>query len=338
MPPNLTHQSWPSGAPPLVSICCITYNHCRYIARCIEGFLLQQTTFPVEILIHDDASTDGTSDIVRDYEARYPHLIKGVYQTENQYSKGIKPNATFNFSRARGKYIALCDGDDAWVDPSKLETQISFLEGNPDYVVCHHNASKVDSSGHVLQERMLPPQFERDYDNDGLLLGPWLLTLTLCFRNILGSLPPEHAKVVTGDYFLITMLGLHGKAKYQFGIQPAIHTVHADGVWNRLSREAHDYERFRSGLYIHQYLMREADFSKAMHFFKNELMRAASVAFPESNPMSEKVREREHMLLERQEALLALKRSVSYKVGAVITWPLKSLFELLKVLLQKLRS
>lgn len=81
---------------PLVSICCITYNHAPYIRQCLEGFLMQKTTFPFEILIHDDASTDGTADIIREYEARYPHLIKPIYQVENQYSKGIKISFTLN--------------------------------------------------------------------------------------------------------------------------------------------------------------------------------------------------------------------------------------------------
>lgn len=108
---------------PLVSICCITYNHAPYIRQCLEGFLIQKTTFPFEILIHDDASTDGTADIIREYEARYPHLIKPIYQVENQYSKGTKISSTYNYPRAKGKYIALCEGDDYWTDPLKLQNK-----------------------------------------------------------------------------------------------------------------------------------------------------------------------------------------------------------------------
>ena len=95
----------------MASICCITYNHENYIADAIESFLMQKTNFNYEIIIYDDASTDKTADIIREYETKYPGLIKPIYQTENQYSKGVK---TINFSlqRAEGKYIAVCEGDD----------------------------------------------------------------------------------------------------------------------------------------------------------------------------------------------------------------------------------
>lgn len=118
---------------PLVSIGCITYNHEKYIRDAIKGFLMQKTTFPFEILIHDDASTDGTADIIREYEKKYPDKIKPIYQMENQYSKGIPISATYQFPRARGKYIALCEGDDYWTDPYKLQKQVDFLEKNIDY-------------------------------------------------------------------------------------------------------------------------------------------------------------------------------------------------------------
>lgn len=111
---------------PIVSISCITYNHEDYIRDAIEGFLMQKTTFPVEILIHDDASTDKTADIIREYEKKYPHLIKPIYQTENQYSKGIGVSATYQYPRANGNYITLCEGDDYWTDPYMLQKQVVF--------------------------------------------------------------------------------------------------------------------------------------------------------------------------------------------------------------------
>lgn len=121
---------------PQVSICCITYNHEAYIRDCLEGFLMQKTNFAYEILIHDDASTDKTADIIREYEAKYPDIIKPIYQTENQYSKGKKAWMNFLFPKAQGKYIAICEGDDFWVSPDKLQIQFDFMEANPDYSMC----------------------------------------------------------------------------------------------------------------------------------------------------------------------------------------------------------
>ena len=133
---------------PLVSISCITYNHAPFIRECFEGFLMQKTDFEFEILVHDDASNDGTAEIIKEYEQKYPHLFRVIYQTENQYSKGIRGMmARFNFPRARGKYIALCEGDDYWTDPYKLQKQVDFLEGNEDVVVSGHDAYIINEKG-----------------------------------------------------------------------------------------------------------------------------------------------------------------------------------------------
>jgi len=97
---------------PLASISCITFNHVKYIRDALNGFLMQKTNFPIEILIHDDASTDGTEEIIREYEGKYPEIIKPLYEKENQWGKGRRGSAIFNFPRTKGKYIAMCEGDD----------------------------------------------------------------------------------------------------------------------------------------------------------------------------------------------------------------------------------
>lgn len=121
---------------PLVSISCITYNHAPYIRQCLDGFIMQKTNFAYEILIHDDASTDGTIAVIREYEHKYPDVIKPIYEVENQWSKGRVGSIIFNIPRAQGKYIALCEGDDYWIDPFKLQKQVDFLEKNKNYDLC----------------------------------------------------------------------------------------------------------------------------------------------------------------------------------------------------------
>ena len=132
---------------PLVSIACLTYNHEKYIKDAIEGFLSQKTEFDYEILIHDDASTDRTADIIRRYEIKYPNKIYGIYQRENQLSKIIEDGnmlQDYLYPVCKGKYIALCEGDDFWIDPDKLQMQVNYLESHPECAAVCHDAVCID--------------------------------------------------------------------------------------------------------------------------------------------------------------------------------------------------
>ena len=113
---------------PLVSICCLAFNHQDYIKDTLDGFLNQKTNFSFEILIHDDASTDNTPRIIEEYVKNYPEIIKPILQVENQWTKGISPSHTYNWPRVKGKYIAMCEGDDYWTDPHHLQRSVDKLE------------------------------------------------------------------------------------------------------------------------------------------------------------------------------------------------------------------
>ncbi len=142
---------------PSVSICCLTYNHEAFVRDALEGFLMQRVTFPYEILIHDDASTDGTADIIREYAEKYPDKVYPILQKENQYTRGItNASGVFNFPRARGKYIAMCEGDDYWTDPHKLQLQVDYLETHPECTLCFHSARIKTIDGSRCDRRMRP--------------------------------------------------------------------------------------------------------------------------------------------------------------------------------------
>ena len=129
-----------------VSVICNAYNHGKYIRDALNGFVMQKTDFRFEILIHDDASTDNTADIIREFEAEYPDKIKPIYQTENQYSKNVWITDVYQLRRSKGKYIAICEGDDYWTDPDKLQKQYDALEAHPEIDICVHASTLVNAS------------------------------------------------------------------------------------------------------------------------------------------------------------------------------------------------
>jgi glycosyltransferase involved in cell wall biosynthesis len=165
---------------PLVTIRCLAYNHEPYIAQCLDGFINQKTTFKFEAIVHDDASTDKTPEIIREYAKRYPDIIKPIFESENQYSKKDGSIVRIMNQHTRGKYVAFCEGDDYWIDRLKLQKQIDFLESNPDYGLTYTDRLMYDDSkGNYFTEKIKElPQ----YAFDDLLEGNIIPTLTVCIR------------------------------------------------------------------------------------------------------------------------------------------------------------
>lgn len=135
-----------------VSVLCLVYNHEKYLRKCLEGFVNQKTNFKFEVIIHDDASTDNSADIIREYETKYPDIIKPIYQTENQYSKGVKITNTILSPLANGKYVASCEGDDYWCDEYKLQKQYDAMESNPNCHFCVHKVCAIKENGALLNK------------------------------------------------------------------------------------------------------------------------------------------------------------------------------------------
>ena len=129
-----------------VSVICNAFNHGRYIRDALNGFVMQKTDFKFEVLVHDDASTDNTADIIREFEEKYPDIIKPIYQTENQYSKDVWITDVYQVRRSKGKYLALCEGDDYWTDPDKLQKQYDALESHPEIDMCVHASTLVNAT------------------------------------------------------------------------------------------------------------------------------------------------------------------------------------------------
>lgn len=216
---------------PLVTFLCTTYNHEGYIEDALRGFLIQKTKFPFEILVHDDASKDQTALIVRKYQDQYPNIIKSILQAENQYSQGKRVMLSV-VERAAGKYIAICEGDDFWVDPDKIQIQVSYLESNPEYVITYADIQPFDIDGDLELDY---GGAKKDLSSTELQLAACISTATTCFRNIVKN-PPESAVAKYGDRFLWSMLGEYGKGKYLGAIKPIRYRVHSNGVHSMRSK------------------------------------------------------------------------------------------------------
>ena len=222
----------------VVSISCITYNHAPYIRQCLDGFMMQQTDFAYEVLIHDDASTDGTTEIIKEYETKYPDIIKPIYEEENQWVKGRKGSAVFNFPRAKGKYIALCEGDDYWTDPLKLQKQVDILEGNLNYSICCHKYQWLNDSDLNIcvsedNEVILP---DSSFNLDTLLNSRlWIIQpLTVVFRKNMFDLNEYQKYAFAKDVTLFYHLLKKGDAYLMSDIM-GIYRIHDGGAFSNLS-------------------------------------------------------------------------------------------------------
>ena len=218
-------------ADPLVSIICITYNHEPYIRQCLDGFMMQKTNFPFEVLIHDDASTDKTADIIREYEARYPDVIKPIYQTENQYSKGVRIGLTYLYPNAKGKYIAECEGDDYWTDPLKLQKQVDILEKNHESVLCTHRYLEIMDEADRGIYSIGVGEYVKEYDLYALVTGQWYYQpLSVVFlRKALDLTLLEKFKSSV-DVSLLYALLKSGKGLYLNEVM-GVYRRHTTGVW-----------------------------------------------------------------------------------------------------------
>ena len=219
---------------PMVSIRCITYNHEPYIRQCLEGFVMQKTNFKFEAIVHDDASTDHTADIIREYAAKYPDIIKPIYETENQYSKHDGSIRRIMDAACTGKYMACCEGDDYWIDPFKLQKQVDFLEANPEYSVCSGGFQKKKDG--ILGEKIIYHTKKQSGIGFTYNLEDWMnkwytKTLTVMYRaNVLGEYREKYSKYkYARDVHLYYHILKEGKG-YYFSECFGVYNIHAGGV------------------------------------------------------------------------------------------------------------
>lgn len=252
---------------PLVSIVCLTFNHEEYLEQCLESFFLQEVEFQIEILIHDDASTDGTVDIIDRYKEKYPNVIKPILQTENQFSQGKGfVGLGLCFDLAVGKYIAYCEGDDYWIDSLKLKKQVEFLEANKKFHVCTHDTEIRDSIGSkkngVLFSKLLYNIFLKEpkqvYTLQDTFTGNIFHISSIMFRNEEVNFPIWVNRFSACDMVLFMLLAKRGDIYYMKDIM----SVYRSNL-NSVTRTRKEYSSqilfFRMSLNIVRLMNRHFD-------------------------------------------------------------------------------
>lgn len=219
-----------------VSINCITYNHEKFIRQTLEGFVMQKTNFPFIVHISDDASTDRTQEIIREYADEYPDIIKPNFRTKND----PKTHYVATMMLAEGEYYANCEGDDYWVDPFKLQKQVDFLDSHPECSICFHNTVMEwqDDSGQPVE--MLPP-IERHYKNgqildiNDLLKGNFIAACSVMYRWRFNrtdfKIEDQYPNGIDpGDWFMHLFHAQVGKIGFLYDVM-AVYRRHKGGIW-----------------------------------------------------------------------------------------------------------
>lgn len=214
----------------MISVCMITYNQEKYIADAIEGVLMQEATFPFELVIANDASTDNTDSIINDFIKKHPkgNLINYFNHKSNI---GMMPNFIFAIEQGQGKYIAMCDGDDYWTDPHKLQKQVDFLEANEEYSISFHSVKIENLIFQVTQNS------DRNLKTESTLFDyavkNYVPTVSALFRNFDKTNFYKWAgKCLIGDYPLFLYIAQYGKIHF-INENMAVYRVHSNGTWNR---------------------------------------------------------------------------------------------------------
>lgn len=217
----------------MVTIRCLVYNHEPFLRQCLDGFVMQQTNFRFEAIVHDDASTDGSAAIIREYAAKYPDIIKPIYETENQYSKRDGSLRRIMNAHMHGKYVAYCEGDDYWTDPLKLQKQVDFLESHPDYVMCSHrfkiyNQSK-QQMGDDWHDDVTAPF---SYNLNSLIHDNWYHTPATVVYRYSAFCMEEYEKYKNAKDATLYFYLLKKGNGYMMPEQMAVYREHSGGVWS----------------------------------------------------------------------------------------------------------
>lgn len=339
---------WGENERPLVSVMCVAFNHERYISQALDGFLLQKTNFPFEVVIHDDASTDKTADIIRDYEEKYPKIIKPIYETENQYSKKDNTLTKIVLSHLTGKYVAFCEGDDYWTNEDKLQMQVDFLESHPDYGFCCTDADIYDEKTNEYERAITKNKknfldFENAINSNG-----YFLNVTWVFkREIYDKIINEETDFyIDAPLKLFYDLCLNTKAEY-LDVVTGVYRRNPNGLsYFSKGQDEKQYAYFKSWFrlikkYLPKFQVSESTV-KAICKMSIDFLLIPAIKFSDTEIINEYISflkdssntfwyQLFDSIMEREKENELIRKSKPYRLGTILLYPLKKFLKLFRI-------
>lgn len=235
---------------PLVMVRCLCYNHSKYLREALDGIVKQKTNFPFVAIVHDDCSTDDSQSIIREYENNYPNIIRGIYQKENQYKKGVKITKEIIEPLMKAKYTAVCECDDYWTDESKLQTQVDYMETHSECSMCYHCYDTVSSDKKLITHYGLQGSGNHVIPVEDVIINENPIQLaTVVYRQKLRNQMPEYFyNAMVGDYPLYVYMATKGEIYYIDKVMSA-YRRHGNNSWvTRMNKKPMAYRKHVNSL------------------------------------------------------------------------------------------
>jgi glycosyltransferase involved in cell wall biosynthesis len=309
-----------------VSACIITYNHEAFLRECLDGAINQKGDIEYEIVIGEDKSSDLTKQICIEYAEKHSKLIRFYPRVKNM---GMIGNWIETIQNCQGKYIALCEGDDYWTDPLKLQKQVDFLEANPDYVLCFHKINILKTNGEIVEDFIT--KVPENYESIDTLacLGNYIHTPSVVFRNVITKFPAEFEKSPIGDYYLYMMLAEYGKFKY-LEDNMAVYREGV-GIWSK----ENDYFKNFNTAYLHALLCNYFENNISIKLIFTERIKDFLKHFESSITVNELLKLGVNDELKKQVLNILLNKNIDLKKDLLFYKSTKNLFY---ILLQRLKK
>lgn len=305
---------------PLLSVCMVSYNQEQYIKEALDSVLIQKTNFKYEVIISDDCSKDNTLAILTEYKNKYPNIVKVVTGEKNL---GYPNNQRRSLENAKGKYIALCDGDDYWTDAYKLQKQVDYLESHPECAICFHNVMHIYDGTTSGRSLLNPLDFPSDLTAEDVISRKWFLaTNSEVFRRDYLFFPEWWDSVLHIDYVLNLLVSFKGNLHYMPDVMSvyrhtsiSVNAQHSDGEWGYMLF----HSKTMKEILLHILKIAEDKYhtilKERISFYEKEILLYEKEQYYDKTPIAKYLRPKTYKRMLRRELLRRLGANGSISGG-----------------------